>query len=317
MIAINGALAVDLTGQVASDTIGGKFFSGIGGQVDFIRGAAQSRGGKPIIALRSTARRGQVSRIQPAFEEGAGVVTSRGDVHYVVSEYGVADLWGKSIRERALALVEVAHPDHRGELLAAAKARKYVFADQRPPAISCAYDAARRVELRTGETVLLRAVLPSDEPAIQEVFYGMSSQSSRQRFLGVHLLHPHTEMQALAAVDGKSAVAFVVHLDDQLLGYGRAVGVAPAARAEVDFVVREGWHGRGVGTLLFHALVEAARRGGATEIEAFVMTSNEAMLHVLHKNQLGAKTVGVENGVYHLVLPLVSPPAEGELALPR
>jgi acyl-CoA hydrolase len=127
MIAINSALAVDLTGQVSADTIMGRFFSGIGGQVDFIRGAAKSRGGKPIIALRSTAKDGAVSRIRPAVEEGAGIVTSRGDVHYVVTEYGVADLWGKNIRERATALIEIAHPDHRAELLAGAKARRYIF----------------------------------------------------------------------------------------------------------------------------------------------------------------------------------------------
>ena len=101
MIAINSALAVDLTGQVAADTMNGSFFSGIGGQVDFIRGAARSKGGKPIIALPSTARAGQLSRIQAVFDAGAGVVTSRGDVHYVVTEYGVADFWGKSVRERA------------------------------------------------------------------------------------------------------------------------------------------------------------------------------------------------------------------------
>ncbi len=127
MVAINAALAVDLTGQVAADTLMGRFFSGIGGQVDFIRGAARSRGGRPIIALPSTAKDGAVSRIQPALGEGAGVVTSRGDVHYVVTEYGVADLWGKPIRERAKALIAIAHPDAKGELLAAAKERRYVF----------------------------------------------------------------------------------------------------------------------------------------------------------------------------------------------
>ncbi|WP_437553321.1 acetyl-CoA hydrolase/transferase C-terminal domain-containing protein [Sorangium sp. So ce367] len=129
MIAINAALAVDLTGQVAADTLMGRFFSGIGGQVDFIRGAARSAGGKPIIALRSTAKDGTISRIQPVFEQGAGIVTSRGDVHYVVTEHGVADLWGRNIRERALALIEIAHPDHRADLLAAAKQRRYVFGD--------------------------------------------------------------------------------------------------------------------------------------------------------------------------------------------
>jgi len=129
MIAINAALAIDLTGQVAADTLGGRFFSGIGGQVDFIRGAARSRGGKPIIAMRSTAKKGTVSRIAATLEAGAGIVTSRGDVHYVVTEHGIADLWGKNIRERALALIDIAHPDHRAELLAAARERRYIFPD--------------------------------------------------------------------------------------------------------------------------------------------------------------------------------------------
>jgi acyl-CoA hydrolase len=127
MVAINSALAVDLTGQVAADTVRGKFFSGIGGQVDFIRGAARSRGGRPVIALPATAKDGTVSRIQATFEEGTGVVTSRGDIHYVVTEYGIADLWGRSIRQRVEALIGIAHPDFRAGLLAAARQRCYVF----------------------------------------------------------------------------------------------------------------------------------------------------------------------------------------------
>ena len=127
MVAVNSALAVDLTGQVAADSIGTRFFSGIGGQVDFIRGSARSKGGKPIIALPSTAKNGAISRIVPVLEEGAGVVTSRGDIHYVVTEYGAADLWGKNIRQRTEALIGIAHPNFRADLLSAAKARKYVF----------------------------------------------------------------------------------------------------------------------------------------------------------------------------------------------
>ncbi len=127
MVAINAALGVDLTGQVAADTLRGRFFSGIGGQVDFIRGASRSRHGRPIIALPSTARGGTMSRITAMLDEGAGVVTSRGDVHYVVTEYGVADLWGKNIRQRANALIAIAHPDFRAELTGAAVARHYLF----------------------------------------------------------------------------------------------------------------------------------------------------------------------------------------------
>jgi 4-hydroxybutyrate CoA-transferase len=124
MVAINSAIEVDLTGQVCSDSIGPQIYSGFGGQVDFMRGAARSRGGKPIIALPSTARRGTVSRIAPLLKEGAGVVTSRADVHYVVTEYGTAHLFGKSLRQRAEALIAIAHPDFRDELEYAARERK-------------------------------------------------------------------------------------------------------------------------------------------------------------------------------------------------
>jgi len=116
MVAINSALQVDLTGQVCSDSIGNQFYSGIGGQVDFLRGASRSKGGKPIIAISSTAKNGTISRIVPMLSPGAGVVTSRGLVRYVVTEHGVAYLHGKSIRERARALIQIADPKFRAEL---------------------------------------------------------------------------------------------------------------------------------------------------------------------------------------------------------
>lgn len=116
MVAINSALEVDVTGQVCADSIGTQFYSGYGGQLDFIRGAARSNGGKPIIALPATAKDGQLSRIVPYLSQGAGVTTSRGDVHYVVTEYGAADLFGKTIRERTQALIDIAHPAFREEL---------------------------------------------------------------------------------------------------------------------------------------------------------------------------------------------------------
>jgi len=118
MVAINSAIQVDLTGQVCSDSIGNQFYSGIGGQVDFLRGASRSKGGKAIIAISSTAKDGTISRIVPTLDPGAGVVTSRGLVRYVVTEFGVAYLHGKSIRERAKALIEIAHPKFRDELYA-------------------------------------------------------------------------------------------------------------------------------------------------------------------------------------------------------
>ncbi len=189
MVAINSALAVDLTGQVAADTLGGKFFSGIGGQVDFIRGAARSNGGKPVIALPSTARAGQVSRIQGAFDAGAGVVTSRGDVHYVVTEYGVADLWGKSVRERSLALIDIAHPEHRAELLATAKLRHYVFPDQCEPK---AFSRAR------SETLTLHVA--------KSCTFGRLRVTDRASFTRPVL--PPLRRQHLRAIHGPQGVSF-------------------------------------------------------------------------------------------------------------
>ncbi len=126
MVAINSAIEVDLTGQICSDSIGYRIYSGFGGQVDFIRGAARSRGGKPIIALPSTAKNDSINKIVPHLQEGAGVVTSRGDVHYIVTEYGVAYLHGKSLRRRAEALINIAHPKFRDELTYFAKQQKVI-----------------------------------------------------------------------------------------------------------------------------------------------------------------------------------------------
>jgi acetyl-CoA hydrolase len=126
MVAINAAIEVDLTGQVCADSIGHSFYSGVGGQVDFIRGAARSKGGKPIITLPSTARGDTCSRIVDALKPGAGVVTSRNDVHYVVTEYGCAYLHGKSIRQRAQALIAIAHPQFREQLTMRARELHYI-----------------------------------------------------------------------------------------------------------------------------------------------------------------------------------------------
>jgi acyl-CoA hydrolase len=180
VVAINSALQVDLTGQVCADSLGTYFYSGIGGQVDFIRGASRSHGGRPIIALPSTASGGKVSRITPTLTNGAGVVTSRGDVHYVVTEYGIASLHGKTIRERAMALIHIAHPDHREALMKEARARKMVYSDQ--VAVFGAGDLNRKsfekkFKSANGKTIHLRPVLPTDEDMMRELFYKCSEQT--------------------------------------------------------------------------------------------------------------------------------------------
>ncbi|HWO09302.1 MAG TPA: acetyl-CoA hydrolase/transferase C-terminal domain-containing protein, partial [Polyangiaceae bacterium] len=246
MVSVNSALAVDLTGQVAADTLLGKFFSGIGGQVDFVRGASRSRGGRSIIALRSTARQGTVSCIRAALEEGAGIVTSRGDVRYVVTEYGVADLWGKSVRERALSLTEIAHPTFRAELLGQAKQRRYVFFDQRLPIAVYPWREQRIERLRSGEEIIVRPVRMSDEEALQDFFYSLSDESVRQRFLGRKCAYPHAEMQRLVDADYVQSLGLVV----QRSGTGEIIAMArydmdPATRfGDIAFTVRDDWQRR-------------------------------------------------------------------------
>lgn len=310
MIAVNSALAIDLTGQVAADTLMGRFFSGIGGQVDFVRGAAKSQRGKSIIALPSTAKGGQASRILGALEAGAGVVTSRGDVRYVVTEYGVADLWGKSVRQRSLALIEIAHPDFRSELLSAAKERRYVFPDQKSP--RAVYLGAAEVTHVTlgGQELTVRPLKASDEEALQDFFYSLSQESAYARFFAYKNVFPHGEMQALVDLDCEHNMALVVVSEQgassELVGMAR-YDVDPATRlAEIAFVVRDAWQGKGVGTLLMQRMSAIAKARGLAGFTADVLATNALMLSVFHQSGLTV-TSKLTGGVYHLTLRFARP----------
>lgn len=301
MVAINGALAVDLTGQVASDTLGGRFFSGIGGQVDFIRGAKRSRGGKPIIALPSTAKGGKVSRIQAVLEPGTGVVTSRGDVHYVVTEYGVADLWGKNIRERALALINIAHPDFHAELLAAAKERHFVLLDQVVPRARYPWTEERREQTFSGAELLIRPARITDERALQELMYSLSDESCYRRFMTYKKTHSHEEMKELVELDYEQNMALVACVPgtEEIIGVVR-YDVVPATRlADVAFVVRDDWQGKGVGTLLMRRIREAAVARGIRGFQADVLATNKPMLDVFHESGLSVSAT-LQGSAYHL-----------------
>jgi hypothetical protein len=184
--AINVALEVDLTGQVCADSLGSRFYSGIGGQVDFNRGAARSPGGKAIIALPSTASDGKISRIVTRLNAGAGVVTTRGDVHYIVTEYGAAYLHGKSVQERAMALIAIAHPDFRARLLREAIEAKYLRPELAsvearltltPPAVRTS------LVLADGTMISFRSVGPTDQTRMRDLFYALSQQTLYYRFM--------------------------------------------------------------------------------------------------------------------------------------
>jgi RimJ/RimL family protein N-acetyltransferase len=303
MVAINSAVAIDLTGQVASDTVMGRFYSGIGGQVDFIRGAARSPGGKAIIALRSTAKDGSVSRIQAVLEPGTGVVTSRGDVHYVVTEYGIADLWGKSVRERAKALISIAHPTFRAELLESAKKQHFVFPDQVLPRSIYPWKEERIETLPSGGgKIMLRPARITDERPLQEFFYGLSNESVYKRFLAFKREHPHEEMQQLVDFDYEANLAIVAcTLDtEEIVGVIR-YDVDPATKlADIAFTVRDEWQGRGVGTLMMKRMKEIAFARGLAGFTADVLSTNAPALAMFHESGVRFRAE-LNAGVYHLV----------------
>ncbi|MCP4590426.1 MAG: GNAT family N-acetyltransferase [bacterium] len=291
MVAINTTLEVDLTGQVCSDSIGAKFYSGIGGQVDFIRGAARSKGGKPIIALPSTAQGETVSRIVPALTEGAGVVTTRGDVHYVVTEYGVAHLHGKKVRERALALIQIAHPKFRPWLLAEAKQRRYIFRDQKDIPVQIPEfpeDVTRRTIDRTNVQVLLRAVRPTDESPIRDLFHDLELGAVPRSLNPTSGNDVRHQIHNLCNVDYEAEMGIVACLGNDpaaleicaMAGYrvDRATGYADLA-----FGVSPACQGRGIGTLLMEHMARVARRRGVKGFSAVVLPKNTRMMGLFEK----------------------------------
>jgi GNAT superfamily N-acetyltransferase len=308
MVSVNSALAVDLTGQVAADTLLGKFFSGIGGQVDFVRGASRSRGGRSIIALRSTAQRGAVSRIRAALEEGAGIVTSRGDVRYVVTEYGIADLWGKSVRERALALIEIAHPSFRAELLTQAKQRCYVFVDQRVSSAIYPWKEQREEISKDGAKIVVRPVRMSDEEALQDLFYSLSNESARQRFMAHKSAYPHQEMQRLVDTDdvGTAGLVALDPMTGEIIAMARYDMDPGTLFGDIAFAVRDAWQRRGIGSCLMRRMLEVARANGLRGFSADVLGGNRGMLMIFQQSGLVVQS-RFDGAAYHLEMPFEAP----------
>jgi len=308
MVAINSALEIDLTGQVCADSLGHQIYSGFGGQPDFIRGAALSRNGRPIIALPSTARGGTVSRIVATLSPGAGVVTTRGDVHYVVTEFGIAHLHGKSLRDRALALINIAHPAFREELLAAAKRLRHVYPDQElSPAGATGYSErlAGTFTTRDGQSLKLRPIRSTDEGKLRRLFYGLDEEDIYYRFMGAVRTLPHSKAQPLVVLDYQEKLAVVCHVgeepDDVFVGVGRWFVDRASNLAEVAFAGLPEGQGRGGGSFLLARLITAGREQGLAGFTAEVLATNRRMMNLFYASGLAVQS-RLEDGVYYVTL---------------
>jgi len=305
MTAINSALEVDLTGQSTAESIGTTFYSGVGGQADFMRGAVLSPGGKTILALPSTAGDGGVSRILPYIKAGAGITLTRGDIHYVVTENGIAYLHGKNIRERAMELIAIAHPDFRPWLIEEAKKLNLIYADQAfIPGVKGEYpeDLETYRTTKAGVEIQLRPVKISDEPLIKDLFYSLSDNSMYTRFISFRQDMPHERLQDFVIIDYTKEVvilAFVTEGEkEELAGLGQYTIDEARHVADIAFVVTDRYQNQGIGTELLSYLIQLARRQGLLGFTAEVLVENEPMLHLFEKLLDVEKTV--DSGVYYL-----------------
>jgi RimJ/RimL family protein N-acetyltransferase len=290
MTAINSALEIDLTGQATAESLGKRFYSGIGGQADFMRGAVLSPGGKTILALQSTAEDGTVSRISPFLKEGAGVTLTRGDIHYVVTEYGIAYLHGKNIRERAMDLIAIAHPKFRPWLIKEAKKLNLIYKDQAfIPGTKGEYpeELETRRTAKSGLRLLLRPVKITDEHLLKDFFYSLSNDSLYRRFISTRTDMHHDRLQPFVVIDHtrEMVILAVIQQDGQefITGMAQYTIDETTHRAEVAFVVRDDYQGKGIGAELLSYLTYLAKKSGLLGFTASVLMENVQMLQLFER----------------------------------
>jgi len=290
MTAINSALEIDLTGQASAESIGKTFYSGIGGQADFMRGSVLAKNGKTILALQSTAENETVSRIMPFIKEGAGVTLNRGDIHYVVTEYGIAYLHGKNIRERAMELISIAHPKFRPWLIEEAKKQNLIYKDQEfIPGVKGEYPEELETyrTIKTGLEVFLRPVRISDEPLLKDFFYSLSDKSLYRRFSSARTDMPHERLQEFVIIDyTKKMIILAVKEQEgkeEILGLGQYEINEGTRTAEVALVVKDDYQRQGMGTELLTYLTQLAKKQGLLGFTAEVLVENRPMFRLFEK----------------------------------
>jgi len=283
MIAMSVAMAIDLTGQVAADAMPQTHFSGITGISDFMRGAVLSPGGKSILMLPSTAMQGKKSRIVPILEDTA-VAATRGDVHHVVTEYGAVNLFGKSLQERAMAMISIAHPDFRDELFHAAKRMGLLGAERTlSESIHGVYPIHLEETLEIkGEPVTVRPAKPVDERRIQEHFYNLDKDDVVARFFHEKTSFVKEEVEGVSQIDYVKDLTVVAIVGE--FGFGRVVGIGeylidPATNiAEIAFSISKDYQKKGLGKILLKKLAAAARANDIAGLVAYTSPHNRGMI---------------------------------------
>ncbi len=291
MIAISTSLEVDLTGQVCGNLLQTKFFSGLGDHMDFIHGAARAPGGKSIVALESTDNNGTVSHIVAHLSHGACVAATCCEVHYVVTEYGVAFLHGKSLQERALALISIAHPEFRAQLLKEAIQENYISSDLSEvegKIFVGPQELSTSLLLEDGTQINFRPMHPTDEKRMRDLLYSLSQKTFYYRFMSNIIRIPQKQIQNFVYIDYRSDMAIVGTLPEahgeEIVAIGRYYLNPRTNLAEVAFIVRDNWQNRGIGTFLLKYLITIAKQNGIAGFTAEVLHDNKPMLAVLHKS---------------------------------
>jgi len=295
MVSLDVAMAIDLTGQVAADALPFNHFSGVTGMLDFIRGSAQSAGGKSFLLLTSTAMQGQKSRILPSLDDTA-VVVPRGDVQYVATEYGVVNLFGKSLQERAIAMISIAHPDFRDELFHTAKERGLIGADRTlKESILGVYP--RELEetiVLNNEKVTIRPAKPVDERRIQEHFYNLDKNDIIARFFHEKTTFVHDEVGDVSQVDYIKNLTIVAVIGE--FGFGKVIAVGEYLlddannMAEIAFSVSRHFKKIGLGRLLLKKLCQSARANGISGFFAYTSPGNQGMIRLFQTLPYKIKT---------------------------
>jgi len=313
MVSVTQAWAVDLTGQVCADQFGGDFYAGLAAQGEFLRGASRSAGGKPIICLASTnatshngstADNATESRIRPQLLPTEGVTVARTDVHYVITEFGIAYLFGKSIRERAVALIEVAHPRFRAELFAQAQALGYIGTEQTLKNMR-AYPVEDELTLtlkgdRIGQAVLMRPASSSDGDGIRDLFHRLSDRDRYTRFFRKIRGLSNRDVQRLCNLNFENEVAFVAvsgtRENPQIVAQS-CYFIDPGTNlAETAFMVHPDWQGCGLGSALQRRMAQHAQGRGVRGFVAEIMASNDNMIRLARSGvAAGPANVTVES----------------------